>query len=81
MRTLYRIVHNKAEAMEFIVNKESQLTSRPLAEIHMKKNVLIAAILRNNKMFLPDGGSTLAVGDTVIVVTTERLTSLTDMLD
>ncbi len=81
MRTLYRIVHNKAEAMEFIVNKESQLTSRPLAEIHMKKNVLIAAILRNNKMFLPDGGSTLAVGDTVIVVTTERLTSLTDVLD
>ena len=47
----------------------------------MKKNVLIAAILRNNKMFLPDGGSTLEVGDTVMVVTMERLTSLTDVLD
>lgn len=81
MRTLYRIVNNQAEAMEFIVNRESQLTSKPLAKIRMKKNVLIAAILRNNKMFLPDGGSTLEVGDTVMVVTTERLTSLTDVLD
>lgn len=81
MRTLYRIVNNKAEAMEFIVNKESHLTSRPLSKIRMKKNVLIAAILRNNKTFLPDGGSTLEVGDTVVVVTTQRLTSLVDVLD
>lgn len=81
MRTLYRIVNNKAEAMEFIVNKESELTSKTLSEIKMKKNVLIAAILRNNKMFLPDGNSTLEVGDTVVVVTTQRLTTLTDVLE
>ncbi len=81
MMTLYRIVHNKAEAMEFIVNKESQLTSRPLSQIRMKKNVLIAAILRNNKMFLPDGESQIQVGDAVIVVTTERILSLADVLE
>lgn len=80
MRTLYRIVNNKAEAMEFIVNKESELTSKTLSEIKMNKNVLIAAILRNNKMFLPDGRSTIRVGDTVVVVTTQHLTTLTDVL-
>lgn len=80
MRTLYRIVNNKAEAMEFIVNKESELTSKTLSQIKMKENVLIAAILRHNKMFLPDGNSTFEVGDTVIVVTTHHLTTLTDVL-
>ncbi|MCI8404976.1 MAG: Trk system potassium transporter TrkA [Clostridia bacterium] len=81
MRTLYRIVNNRAEAMEFIVNNPSALTARPLAQIRMKKNVLIAAILRNNRMFLPDGESTIMVGDTVVIVTTERMTTLTDILE
>ena len=81
MRTLYRIVNNRAEVMEFIVNKESALTSKPLAQIRMKKNVLVAAILRKNKIFIPDGESTISVGDTVLIVTTERITTLTDILE
>ncbi|MCD8181413.1 MAG: Trk system potassium transporter TrkA [Firmicutes bacterium] len=80
MLTLYRIVDNKAEAMEFIVNRESEITSKPLSEIKIKKNVLIAAILRRNKMFLPDGNSTLEVGDTVIVVTTRHISSLGEIV-
>lgn len=80
MRTLYRIVNNQAEAMEFIVNKESALTSKPLSQINILDNVLIAAIMRNNRIFVPDGNSTLEVGDTVIVVTTRRIRNLTDML-
>lgn len=81
MRTLYRIVNNKAEAMEFIVNSESELTSKKLSQIKMKPNVLIAAILRKNKLMMPDGESTLEVGDNVVVVTTHHLTTLTDILD
>ncbi len=80
MITLYRIVNNKAEAMEFIVNRDSELTKKTLSQIKMKQNVLIAAILRKNKIFLPDGNSSLEVGDTVVVVTTHHLTTLTDIL-
>lgn len=80
MRTLYRIVNNQAEAMEFIVNKESALTSKPLSQINILDNVLIAAIMRNNRIFVPDGNSALEVGDTVIVVTTQRIRNLTDVL-
>lgn len=80
MRTLYRIVNNQAEAMEFIVNRESALTSKPLSQINILDNVLIAAIMRNNRIFVPDGNSTLEVGDTVIVVTTRRIRNLTDVL-
>ncbi len=80
MRTLYRIVNSKAEAMEFIVNRESELTQRTLSKIKLKKNVLIAAILRKNKIFIPDGSTKIEVGDTVIVVTTQRISTLTDVL-
>ncbi len=80
MVTLYRIVDNRAEAVEFIVNKESELTQKPLSQIRMSSNVLIAAILRNNKIILPEGGSTISVGDTVVVVTTKHLTTLSDIL-
>ena len=81
MRTLYRIVNNRAEAVEFIINKESALTEKPLSQIPMKKNVLIAAVLRNNKMFIPDGGCTLAAGDTIMIVTAERIATLSDILE
>ena len=80
MRTLYRLVNNKAEAMEFRVTRESELTSKSLSQIKMKRNVLIAAILRNNKIILPDGESKLEVGDTVVIVTTHHITTLGDIL-
>lgn len=81
MRTLYRIVDNQAEAMEFIVNKESELTSTPLAKLKTKKDVLIAVILRGNKMFIPDGETVINVGDSVVVVTTHHISSLIDILE
>ncbi|MBQ6529665.1 MAG: Trk system potassium transporter TrkA, partial [Clostridia bacterium] len=81
MQTLYRIVNNKAEAMEFVVNKNSELTEKPLSEIRMKKNTLIGAIARGNSMFIPDGSSRIEIGDTVVVVTTERISTLADILE
>ena len=80
MRSLYRIVNNKAEAMEFRVTRESELTSKSLSQIKMKHNALIAAILRNNKIMLPDGESKLEVGDTVVIMTTHHIATLGDIL-
>ena len=80
MHTLYRIVNNRAEAMEFKVSGGSALTEKPLMELKLKDNTLIAAIARGNRMFIPDGQSRIEKGDTVMVVTTERITTLTDIL-
>lgn len=81
MVSLYRIVNNKAEAVEFRVSRESKFTSKPLKDITFKKNVLIAAIVRNGKSFLPDGNSTIEVGDNVVVVTMQKLQHFEDILD
>ena len=78
--SLYRIVNNKAEAIEFRVSKESELTSVPLKNLKLKKNILIAAIVSNNRTIIPGGDTTIEVGDTVMVVTTKTLKRLTDIL-
>ncbi len=79
--SLYRIVNGRAEAVEFKVSKESELTSVPLKDLKLKKNILIAAIVSNNKTVIPGGNSTIEVGDTVMVVTTKNLKRLTDILE
>lgn len=79
--SLYRIVSGRAEAVEFKVSRESEITSVPLKSLKLKKNILIAAIVSNNKTIIPGGDSTIEVGDTVMVVTTKNLKRLTDILE
>ena len=72
MTTLYRLVNNQVEAMEFSV-MDSRFTGIPLRELRMKKNILIACIIRGGKMLFPAGDDTIAMGDTVIVVTADHV--------
>lgn len=78
--SLYRIVNNQAEAVEFKISHHSALTGKPLKELKLKKNILIAAIVHGNKSSIPDGDSTIEVGDIVVIVTTEKLKSIMDIL-
>lgn len=71
MTTLYRLVGNQVEAMEFLV-LDSRFTGVPLRELRIRKNILIACIIRENRMLLPSGDDTIAIGDTIILVTANR---------
>lgn len=70
VRTLYRIIDEKAEALEFVVKGDNSYVGIPLKELRLKKNVIIANIIRGNKSIIPGGDDVIAVGDMVIVVTT-----------
>lgn len=80
--SLYRIINNKAEAVEFKVTKKSGVTNTPLKDLRLKKNILVAAIVKKNNggSGVPDGNSMIEVGDSVVIVTTENLKRLTDIL-
>ena len=81
VETLYKIVANKAEALEFRVGKESSLIGKPLEKLSFKDNLLIACINRNGKIITPRGKDTIEQGDSVIVVTTHSgLKDLKDIL-
>ncbi|MDO4294851.1 MAG: Trk system potassium transporter TrkA [bacterium] len=72
VETLYQILDNRAEALEFAIHEESEVTSRPLMDLKLKSNLLIGCINRRGKIRIPGGQDTIQVGDTVIVVTTQK---------
>ncbi len=81
VETMYKIVGNKAEALEFRATSKSAVCSKPLMELRLLPNLLIGAINRNGKILTPSGKDTIEPGDTVIVVTTAKgLNDLDDIL-
>ena len=82
VETLYHILDNQAEALEFSIREESPVVNVPLMEMHLKKNLLIGGITRHGKFSIPRGHDTIQIGDTVIVVTTRKgLHDIRDILE
>ncbi len=70
VETLYKIIDNKVEALEFHVAEDSLVAGQSLIELRLKKGVLIGAVTRGGKPFIPHGSDRLMPGDSVVVVTT-----------
>ena len=82
VETLYKIVGNKAEALEFRATAASAVCGKPLMELPLCKNLLIGAINRSGTILTPSGRDTIEPNDTVIVVTAiPGLNDLDDILD
>lgn len=79
---LYRICEDRVEALQFKVKSGSKCIDIPLSALHTKKNILIAYILRDNKLIFPSGQDCIKVNDKVIVITTHKdFDDLDDILD
>ncbi len=79
VETLYHMFDYKAEAIEFRVNEESNVTNIPLMDLSLKKNLLISFIGRNGSIIIPSGKDCIKAGDTVMIVTTH--TGFNDIQD
>lgn len=67
--TVYMIADGQAEAVEFMVDRNTLHCGEPLKKLRLKKNVLVACIMHGAQLEIPNGDSSFAQGDTVIVVT------------
>ena len=82
MQSLYNIVEGQIEAAEFLVKEGAKVIGKPLRELRLKKDTLVASIVRGGKVILPRGSDCIAAGDTVIVVTKDvSLFGIGDILD
>lgn len=70
IETLYKLSDGKAEAIEFVVGENTSVTGIPLKDMHLKPDVLISAVIRNNRCIIPDGTTQMLPGDHVVIVTT-----------
>ena len=80
MVALYRI-HDKAEAIEFIVQPDFAGIGIPLKSLKLKNNVLLCGVVRDGEFILPSGSTALAAHDKVLVVTgVKQVTELDQIL-
>ena len=81
VETLYRIIENKVEALEFIISEDAPVVGIPIEELNIKDNILIACINHKGEIITPNGKTKISVGDSVIVVTTQKgLQDIKDIL-
>ncbi len=82
IETLYTLMDDRAEAVEFNVREDARLVRRPLKELRFKPNVLIAGILRDRAPIIPSGNDMILPGDRVVVMCAgHRLQDLSEILD
>ena len=72
MNTLYRIADGTTEAMEFTVGPSTRHLNVPLRDLHLHKGILIAVIMRDGEIIIPEGSSCIQEGDSVIIISRDR---------
>ncbi|MCM1285243.1 MAG: Trk system potassium transporter TrkA [Acetobacter sp.] len=68
MKTLYKLVDGRIEAIEFLAEDYVKFIGKPLSSVKLKNNTLIAAVKRHNRIFVPSGNDTIEKNDIVVVV-------------
>lgn len=83
VETLYRLMDGRAEALEFIIREQGEVTNIPLQTLELKSGLLVCAIYRKGKVIIPKGQDCLQLGDSVIIITTScsELKDVCDILD
>ena len=82
VETLYHILDNQAEALEFAIHDYSSVVGVPLSELKLKKNLLVCCLSRNGIIRIPRGQDSIQIGDNVIIVTTHKgLHDICDILE
>ena len=79
VEALYRIIHGKVEALEFYIKEDSGMTGATLEALPIREGVLVAGIIRDGKVMIPNGKSTLQRNDSVIIIT--RITGMQNLED
>ena len=72
IETMYQLVDEQVEALEFIIRSETRYTGIPFKDLALKSNNLIACIARKRQIIIPGGDDHMEAGDSVIVVTMDK---------
>ena len=71
IESLHDIAYGKAEVLEFSINGDAPNLGVPIKDLDIRRDTLIAAIIRDNQCIIPGGADTMEKHDTVIAVTTK----------
>lgn len=81
VETMYKLMDDSVEALEFNVQADFKCLHVPIKEMHLKKDVLIAGIIRKRKAFVPTGDDEIIAGDKIIVIAKASEQKMNDLAD
>ncbi len=83
VEALHTICSGQVEALEFSVGKQAEgVAGIPLKDLRLRRDLLLACIIRDGRPLIPGGGDVIRRGDHVLVVTTaDGLDDITDILE
>ena len=81
VETLYKLMDDKVEALEFIVKSDTARgIGKKLRDLKLKPNILIAGIIRDRKTVIPTGDDMILPDDRVVVLAAnQRLQDFSDI--
>lgn len=81
VETLYKLMDDKVEVLEFIVKEDFQNNNIRFKDLSLKPNTLVAGIIRNRKTIIPTGDDMFLPLDKVIILAAnQRINKLSDIL-
>lgn len=81
VETLYKLMDGKAEALEFVAGEELPFLNIALKDLRLKREILIAGIIRDRKPIIPAGNDFIQAGDRVVVIAAnQRLQDLAEIV-
>jgi trk system potassium uptake protein TrkA len=81
VETLYKLMDDNCEAIEFKVKSGSKVVGIPFKYMKMKPMTLIAGILRGNQAITPSGDDQISLEDRVIIISSgQHFSDLDDIL-
>ncbi|MCU9534202.1 Trk system potassium transporter TrkA [Streptococcus sp. CSL10205-OR2] len=66
---MHHVANGRIETLQFEIRENNRMAGQTLSSIKLKKNVLIAAIIRQGKNIYPTGEDIFQVGDKIVVIT------------
>lgn len=80
LESLLRIIDGQAEILEFVIKDDNSILNKPLKDLEIPKNVIIATIVRKNEIVVPHGRDVLKKGDRIIVISMGKNISCLEQL-
>ncbi len=82
VQTLYKLVGGQVEALEFKIETDFSEIDIPLRDLKLKRDTLIACIIRNHKVIYPGGNDCIELGDRVVIVTkSNHISSINEIFE
>lgn len=80
LESLRKMFDSKLEILEMDVSSESEVVGKEIKDLELKKDVVIASIIRKRSIVFPEGNVALEADDKIILATSRKIEEIDSIL-